>query len=410
MTPNAGPPTSLMRHQPFAFYWLARIATTVAMQMQRVAVGWQMYELTSNPLDLGLVGLTQFIPAALFVLVAGHVADLYDRRLIVRICQFGAALAVAMLAAGTAGGWLGRDAILAVVFVIGTSRAFEATTMQTLLPALVPLPMLARATAASSTATQLALVAGPAVAGFIYLVSPILVYGLCGALYLSAGVLMTLIRIERVPPAREPVSLAMLFAGFKFIRHNPITLGVMTLDLFAVVLGGATALLPVFVRDVFHAGPSALGLLQAAPGAGALVMALVMTRWPPRRQVGRTMFGAVVVFGIATIVFSQSRSFELSLLALGVLGAADMVSVVIRMTIVQLKTPDSMRGRVSAVNSLFVQASNQLGDFRAGLMASLVGTIPTVLIGGIGTLLVVLMGRKVFSELYRVDTFEPARK
>jgi len=404
MTANAAN-ASLMRHRPFAFYWLARISTTVALQMQAVAVGWQLYELTHNPLDLGLVGLTQFIAAALLVLIAGHLADRYDRRLIVRSCQFLAGFAVAMLAVGTVYGWLSRDAILAIVFVIGAARAFEATTLQTLLPAIVPVPMLARATAASSTATQLAVIAGPAIGGLLYAVSPILVYALCCLLYISAALLVSLMRIKRVPPAREPVSFAVLFAGVNYIRNNPIVLGALTLDLFAVILGGATALLPVFARDIFNAGPMGLGFLRAAPGAGALLVAAVMTHWPPRRAVGRIMFGAVIVFGVATIVFASSQSFVLSMIALGVLGAADMVSVVIRMTLVQLETPDAMRGRVSAVNSLFVQASNQFGDFRAGLMAAWIGTIPTVLIGGIGTLLVVLAGRKLFTELYRVETF-----
>ena len=206
------------------------------------------------------------------------------------------------------------------------------------------------------------------------------------------------------------MSFAVLFAGFNFIRHNPIVLGAISLDLFAVILGGATALLPLFARDVFDAGPSALGLLRAAPGAGALIVALVMTRWPPRRHVGRIMFGAVGVFGVGTIVFALSKSFTLSLIALGVLGAADMVSVVIRMTLVQLETPDATSGRVSAVNSLFVQASNQLGEFRAGTMATLIGTIPAVMVGGIGALLVVVFGRKFFAELYRVDTFGTGRK
>ncbi len=409
MTADAAPNASLMRHPPFAYYWLARISATVALQMQAVAVSWQLYELTRDPLDLGLVGLTQFSAAALFVLLAGHLADRYDRRLIVRICQFLAGSAVAMLAMGTAYGWLSRDAILAIVFVIGAARAFEVTTLQTLLPAIVPLPMLARATAASSSATQLAVIAGPAVGGLLYAVSPILVYALCCLLYFSAAILVSRMRIKRLPPIREPISFAVLFAGFKYIRHNPIILGAISLDLFAVILGGATALLPVFAHD-FDAGSMGLGFLRAAPGAGALFIALLMMRRPPRRDVGRIMFGAVVVFGVAIVVFALSPSFIVSMIALGVLGAADMVSVVIRMTLVQLETPDAMRGRVSAVNSLFVQASNQLGDFRAGLMAAWIGTIPTVLIGGIGTLLVVLAGRKLFSELYRVDTFSPGRK
>jgi MFS family permease len=410
MTPNAASTVSLMRHPPFVRFWLARVSTTVALQMQAVAVGSQMYELTRNPFDLGLVGLTQFIPAALLVLVAGHAADRYDRRLIVRSCQFLAGLAVAMLAAGTAYEWLSRNAILMIVFVIGAARAFEATTLQTLLPAIVPPMVLARATAASSSATQLAVIAGPAVGGLIYAFSPVLVYALCCLLYVFAGLMVSLIRVERTVPAREPLSFAVLFAGFDYMRRNRIVLGAISLDLFAVVLGGATALLPVFAYDVFNRGSEGLGLLRAAPGVGALLIAIVMTQWPPFRRVGRIMFGAVAVFGVATIVFAVSRSFEVSIAALVVLGAADMVSVVIRQTLVQLETPDAMRGRVSAVNSLFVQASNQLGEFRAGAMASLLGTIPTVMIGGIGALLVVIAGRRMFSELYRVDGFGAGRK
>ncbi len=408
MTPKSET-ASLVRHRPFVLFWLARTSTTVALQMQAVAVSWQMYELTRDPFDLGLVGLTQFVPVALFVLAAGHAADRYDRRAIVRSCQFLAGLAVVMLAAGTAYDWLSRNAILAIVFVIGAARAFEATTLQTLLPAIVPPPMFARAMAASSSATQLAVIAGPAVGGLIYAFSPVLVYALCCALFVSAGLLVSLIRIARAVPAREPTSFAVLFAGFDYLRRNRIVLGALSLDLFAVILGGTTALLPVFAYDIFNSGPEGLGLMRAAPGVGALFTAIIMTRWPPVRRIGRITFGAVAVFGVAIIVFAVSRSFELSIAALAVLGAADMVSVVIRQTLVQLETPDAMRGRVSAVNSLFVQASNQLGEFRAGLLASLIGTVPTVLIGGIGTLLVVAVGRKVFSELYRVDSFGAGR-
>lgn len=411
MTPTVGVPASLMRHRPFVFFWLSRISSTVALQMQAVAVGWQMYDLTNNPLDLGLVGLIQFIPFALLVLVVGQVADRYDRRRIMRICQFTAGVAMGILVLGTAGGWLSRNGILGVAFVIGTCRAFESTTLQALLPGIIPRPMLARATAAFSTATQLAVIAGPAVGGLIYATtSPVLVYALCAVLYFTAGTFMSLIRIERIASTREPVSLAVLFAGFTFIRNSPIVLGAISLDLFAVLLGGASALLPVFARDVFGGDSSALGLLRAAPGVGALLMAFAMTRWPPRRHVGRIMFGAVGIFGVATVVFALSQSFALSVAALTVLGAADVFSVVIRTTLVQLETPDETRGRVSAVNSLFVQASNQLGEFRAGVVASLIGAVPAVLIGGIGALLVVIAGRKIFAELYRVDTFGPAKK
>jgi MFS family permease len=401
--------SSLRQHRPFARYWLSRVCSTVALQMQSVAVAWQMYDLTRNPLDLGLVGLTQFVPAALFVLVAGHVADRYDRRKIVRLCQLVAGLAGATLALGTAGGWLTRESLLAIVFVTGSARAFEQTTLTTLLPGIVPLSMLARATAAGASASQIAVIGGPAVGGLLYAINPVLVYALCCALYLTSSVLISLVTAERTATSREPLSLAVLFAGFRYMRHNPVVLGVITLDLFAVILGGVFALLPVFARDVFHAGPWGLGLLRASPGIGALLAALVLTHRPPRRSVGRIMFGAVATYGLAIIVFAFSQSFVLSMALLAVLGAADMMSVVIRMTLIQLETPDDMRGRVSAVNSLFVSASNQLGDFRAGLMAAWLGTIPAVLVGGVGALLVVLVGRKLFDTLYRVETFETRR-
>jgi len=377
--------------------------------MQTVAVAWQMYDLTRNPLDLGLVGLTQFVPAALFVLVAGHIADRYDRRRIISICQLVAGLAGATLALGTAGGWMTRESLLAVVFVTGSARAFEQTTLSTLLPGIVPMSLLARATAAGASATQVAVIAGPAVGGLLYAVSPILVYALCATLYVTSSILISTVTADRTARSREPLSLAMLFAGFFYIRHNPIVLGVITLDLFAVVLGGVFALLPVFARDVFGTDAWGLGLLRASPGIGALITAGLMAYQPLRQHIGRIMFAAVATYGIAIIVFALSRSFILSMILLAILGSADMLSVVIRMTLIQLETPDDMRGRVSAVNSLFVTTSNQLGDFRAGLMASWLGTIPAVLVGGIGALIVVAIGRKVFAPLYRVESFEARR-
>jgi MFS family permease len=401
--------TQLRRHRPFARYWVSRVSSTVALQMQTVAVAWQMYDLTRNPLDLGLVGLTQFVPAALFVLVAGHIADRYDRRRIISICQLVAGLAGATLALGTAGGWMTRESLLAVVFVTGSARAFEQTTLSTLLPGIVPMSLLARATAAGASATQVAVIAGPAVGGLLYAVSPILVYALCATLYVTSSILISTVTADRTARSREPLSLAMLFAGFFYIRHNPIVLGVITLDLFAVVLGGVFALLPVFARDVFGTDAWGLGLLRASPGIGALITAGLMAYQPLRQHIGRIMFAAVATYGITIIIFALSRSFILSMALLAILGAADMLSVVIRMTLIQLETPDDMRGRVSAVNSLFVTTSNQLGDFRAGLMASWLGTIPAVLVGGIGALIVVAIGRKVFAPLYRVESFEARR-
>jgi MFS family permease len=410
MTASDVPSTALRRHRPFAFYWVSRVSSTVALQVQAVAVGWQMYDITHNPLDLGLVGLVQFIPAALFVLVSGHLADRYDRRMIVRICQSTSALATLGLAIGTAMGLMTRESLLVVVFFTGSARAFEQTTLTTLLPGIVPLPLLARATAAGASATQIAVIGGPALGGLLYSLDPVAVYSLCCALYFTASILISLVTVERAPPSREPVSLAVLFAGFNYIRHNRVILGVITLDLFAVILGGMYALLPVFARDVFHAGSVGLGLLRASPGVGALCAAILLAHWQPHRHVGRIIFAAVAAYGMAIVAFSLSHVFVLSMALLSVLGFSDMFSVVIRMTLIQLETTDDMRGRVSAVNSLFVIASNQLGDFRAGLVAAWIGTIPAVMVGGIGALLVVLIGRSVFASLYRVESLDTARR
>ena len=410
MTATDASRTALRRHRPFAFYWASRVSSTVALQMQAVAVGWQMYDITHNPLDLGLVGLTQFIPAALFVLVAGHLADRYDRRLIIRICQTTSALAMLGLTIGTAMGVMTRESLLAVVFVTGSARAFEQTTSSTLLPGIVPMTMLARATAAGASATQIAVIGGPALGGFLYALSPIVVYSLCCVLYFTGSILISMVTVERNASSREPVSLAVLFAGFRYIRHNPVILGTISLDLFAVILGGVYALLPVFARDIFHAGSLGLGVLRACPGAGALCAAILLAHWQPRAHAGKIVFAAVAMYGIAIIIFAESHWFVLSMACLAVLGFSDMISVVIRMTLIQLEATDHMRGRVSAVNSLFVIASNQLGDFRAGLMAAWIGTIPAVLVGGIGALLMAVIGRTVFSALYRVENLDTARR
>jgi hypothetical protein len=329
--------------------------------------------------------------------------------MIVRICQMISALATATLAIGTAGGFMTRESLLAVVFVTGSARAFEQTTMTTLLPGIVPLSLLSRATAAGASATQIAVIGGPAVGGLLYAVSPVLVFALCCTLYLTSSILIGLVKVERRVTSREPFSLAVLFAGFRYIRHNPVILGVISLDLFAVILGGVYALLPVFARDVFHTGPWGLGLLRASPGVGALIAAVILAHRPPRRRVGKIVFSAVGIYGLTIIVFALSNSFLLSMGLLAVLGAADMVSVVVRMTLVQLETADDVRGRVAAVNSLFVIASNQLGDFRAGLMAAWLGTIPAVLVGGGGALLVVIAGRSLFRSLYNVEAFKSGR-
>ncbi|MFL5067198.1 MAG: MFS transporter [Xanthobacteraceae bacterium] len=399
-------PASLLHQRPFVQFWVARFCTTLAFHMQAVAVGWQMYDLTGNPLDLGLVGLVQFVPAFLLVLVAGHLADRHDRRRLAAMAMAVAGLASVLLTAGTASAFLTRTWILAIVFVVGVGRAFESPTVTALLPALVPAPLLPRAVAAASAVTQTGMIVGPAIGGVLYAVSPVLVYALCCALFLVGSLLVVLVPVGGQRVARAPVTLEHLFAGIGFIRRNPVVLGAIMLDLFAVLLGGATALLPIFARDVLGVGPWGLGLLRAAPGLGALIVSVLLTHVSLKQHVGRMIFVAVAVFGAATLVFALSTSLILSTAALVALGGADMVSVVSRMTLIQLHTPDAMRGRVSAVNSLFVVASNQLGEFRAGLVAAWLGAVPAVLIGGIGTLVVVLACWRLFPDLVRIERFE----
>jgi MFS family permease len=402
-------PASLLRERPFVQFWIARACTTVAFHMQAVAVGWQMYELTRNPLDLGLVGLVQFVPAFVFVLLAGHMADRYDRRRIVAVAMALAGLASALLAIGTAGAFVTRTGILAIVFVVGVGRAFESPTTVALLPALVRPALLSRAVAASSAVGQTGMIIGPAIGGTLYAVSPVLLYGLCCGLFLAGSMLIWLLRVNAQEIVREPVTLARLFAGITFMGRNSIVCGVIVLDLFAVLLGGVTALLPIFARDILMVGPWGLGVLRAAPGVGALIVSVLLTHVPLTRRVGRAIFLSVAGFGLATLLFGVSTSLFLSVVALIAVGGTDMISVVARMTLIQFQTPDDMRGRVGAVNSMFVVASNQLGDFRAGLMAAWVGAVPAVLIGALGTLTAVLLCWRLFPALARVDRFESAQ-
>jgi MFS family permease len=395
-------PASLLQHRPFVLYWNARIFSALAFQMVGVAVAWEMYAITGSAFDLGLVGLAQFLPTTVLILVAGQLADRYDRRLILQICQGVEGAAVAALAYGSFTGAISKEFILAAVFCLGAGRAFEATTNQALLPAVVPAEMLPRAVAAS--------ISGPAVGGILYAVSPTFVYAICTALFLCATLQLALLQPARVTSARPPLTFETFFAGLSYIRQNRILLGVIMLDLFAVLLGGATALLPIYAKDVFEVGPWGLGILRSAPAIGALVSLAVLTRAPLQERIGRIEFTAVAVFGLATILFGLSASFWLSMLALVVLGAADSVSVVIRMTLVQIETPDDLRGRVSAVNSLFVSMSNQIGDFRAGTVAAWIGATPAVLVGGFGTLIVVAACIRAFPALYHLERFDYRKK
>ena len=397
---------ALLGHRPFLLYFLARGFSEFSYQIAAVAVGWQVYALTGSAFDLGIVGLVQFIPTAALVFVAGHVADRYPRMRVVQMCQLGAALAAIFLAWGTFAGWLNVPEIFAAVAVLGAATAFESPAAAALLPGVTPEGTLQRGTALATAAFQVAMISGPALGGFAYAVVPGAPYALMAAFWLLAGLLNGAIRLDRPIVADAPPTFAALFDGIAFVRRNPAILGTISLDLFAVLLGGATALLPIYARDILHTGPWGLGVLRGAPAVGALLMATWLARHTIERRVGTRMFQAVIVFGLATVLFAISHWLWLSIVALTILGAADTVSMVIRISLVQLRTPDAMRGRVGAVNFLFVNASYQLGEFESGMTAALFGAMPAALLGGIGTIAVALLWMKLFPALRAVERLE----
>ena len=393
----------LRRHKPFMAFWLARVFTASGFQMLTVAIGWHLYQLTGSVLDLGLVGLAEFLPRLLFMLHAGHVADRFERRKIAAACQAVQALIAVALLLGSGPDSISRELIFALAFLLGLARTFEMPATQALLPNVVPVELFPRAVAASASAMQAATIIAPALGGLLYALGAQWVYGPTVLLYVLACSLMLGLSASGQVLRKEPATLDTLLAGIRFIRSKPDVLGSISLDLFAVLLGGATALLPVFAKDILLTGPWGLGLLRSAPAAGALLMSLWLARFPIERRTGPIMFSSVAVFGVATIAFGLSTSFWFSMVVLVVLGAADMISMVIRGALVQLDTPDAMRGRVSAVNGLFIGASNQLGEFESGLTAHWFGTVPAVLIGGVGTLLVTGTWIKLFPTLARRD-------
>ena len=400
----------LFAQRAFMRFWVARLSGSAANQMMMVAVAWQMYDLTGRAWDLGLVGLLQFLPALMLTLVTGHVADRYNRGRILALCMVVQAALAAGFVVASAEHWVNREWLLALAVALGTVKAFQMPTSQALAPLLVPSELLARALAFSSAGMQASIIAGPALGGFIYVAGAHAVYAVCGVLFAIAAALLLGLRYDHAPPPKQPVTLATIFAGVSYIWQRKVVLGAISLDLFAVLLGGATALLPMFARDVLHVGPWGLGLLRGAPAVGALAMSVALSRWPVVRRVGHVMFGAVAVYGVAILVFALSRDFVLSAFALAVSGAADMVSVVIRQSLVQLETPNAMRGRVSAVNSIFIGASNQLGEFESGAVAAWLGPVGSVLFGGIGTLLVVVTWMKLFPALARRESLaDPAK-
>jgi MFS family permease len=379
----------------------------MAFQMQAVAVGWQIYDLTHSPFQLGMVGLVQFLPIFVFTLISGEVYDRFDRRKVFGIALAAQGLAIGVLALGSWSRWLGIPGIYALVAVLGTARAFQGPATQTILPTLVPKPIVPKAIAWSTAAFQTASIVGPSAGGLLYAAFGVAApYATAAALALAGSGFIALMRHDPVSRPRQPVSLESLFLGIRYIRSHPVILGSISLDLFAVLLGGATALLPAFARDILGVGAWGLGVLRSAPAVGSLAMSVWLARRPPKRRVGNKMFAAVFAFGLATIVFAISRSFAISVAALVVLGAADTISVVIRSSLVQLETPDEMRGRVGAVNSLFIGTSNQLGEFESGATAAIFGTVPATALGGIGTLLVAWLWMRFFPSLRTFDRFD----
>ena len=394
---------SSLKRPAFTRFWIGETATVLAYQMLVVAVGWQTYELTNSALALGLIGLVHFTPQFLLLLPAGHFADRHDRRRIALGAQLVQVAVAVTFAAASVAGELTTAVIYGGSLFIGAAQAFQSPSIRSMLPSLVDRAELPQCIAWSGAARKMAVIAGPALGGVVYLLGPGYVYAVSAVFFVVAGVLLISVRMPHAVRPHEPATLQTLFGGIAYIRSHPVVLGAISLDLFATLLGGTTALLPIYARDILDTGPSGLGMLRAAPAVGALAISIVLVKAPLRNHVGRTMFACVAMFGVATIVFGLSRSFALSLAALAVLGAADMVSVVIRTSLIQLETPDHMRGRVSSVNSMFTSTSNQLGQFESGVVAALVGAVPAVVIGGVGTLIVAGLWVRLFPALYRRD-------
>jgi MFS family permease len=393
------------RYVNFRLFQAARFLMVTGLEMQSVAVGWQIYEITRRPLDLGLVGLAQFLPGLLLFLLGGHVADRFDRRHVLLACYTSFALCALALLTITLRGIHGVAPVYMVLVAIGFVRVFNGPAGQAFSPLLVPAAVFPNAAAWGSSVFNAATILGPVIGGVLYALrgSPEVVYATAAAALAASVLLMLAIRIQGVQQMSRGRDWNTVLAGFQYVWRNQLILGATTLDLFAVLLGGAVALLPVFARELLHAGPRGLGLLRASPGLGAGLMALVIAYVPLRRRAGLKMLCCVAGFGTATVVFGLSRNLYLSMFALFLVGAADMVSVIVRSTVVQLATPDEMRGRVSAVNMLFIGASNEFGQFESGVTAQWMGVVPAVVAGGVGTIVVVALWSWLFPALRKVD-------
>ncbi|HWJ46085.1 MAG TPA: MFS transporter [Candidatus Udaeobacter sp.] len=390
-------------HPGFLLFQIARFLIVSAVEMQAVAVGWQVYEITKRPLDLGYVGLAQFLPAILLFPISGHASDRFERRNVLSACYAGYALCFALLLAFSRRGVSSIAPIYVVLVMIGIVRSFNGPASRSILPQLVPQEHFANAVAWNATIFQTATVLGPSFGGIVYAAfrGPSAVYAIAMVTAIGATVTTFRIKPEVTARPREPMNLKTLFAGLHFIRNNKLILGAISLDLFAVMLGGAVALLPVYAREILHTGPWGLGLLRTAPGAGAALMAIVLAHWPLRGKSGPRLLWAVAGFGVFTIIFGLSRNLTVSLIALVLLGASDMISVIIRATLTLLATPDEMRGRVTAVDMIFIGTSNEFGQFESGVTAQWFGTVPAVVLGGVGTLVVIALWAWWFPELRR---------
>jgi MFS family permease len=373
--------------------------------MQGVAVGWQVYAITKDPFDLGLIGLAQFMPFVVLVLPAGQVADRFDRRLILVGCYALEVVCAVLLLVFSLAHITTPWPVFATLVLFGTARAFAMPTSQAITPNLVPREAFGNAVALNSSTMHVATIAGPSLGGLLYVTGADTVYTIVSALLVVSVIMMWQVRLPTIERSREPATWHTVLEGLRFVRSRPVVLGAISLDLFAVLFGGATAMLPAYAHDVLHTGPEGLGLLRTAPAIGAAGTAVLLAFVPIVRNVGRFMFGGVIVFGIATVVFGLSRTFELSLGALILLGAGDMVSVYIRHLLIQLETPDEIRGRVSAVNAVFIGASNELGEFESGVTARWFGLVPSVVIGGVATLVVTGFCMRMFPALRKMDRF-----
>jgi MFS family permease len=413
--PHAARGLAVLRHRDFTLFLGARFCSSIAAQMIVVAVGWQVYQMTGRVFDLGMIGLSQFLPFLCLVLFAGHAADRYDRRVILIVCNCVQLLCSGLLLAFAIGALAATWPIFAVLALLGVARAFQMPTGQSLMPNLVPAATLGSAIAISSSTFQVATIVGPSIGGALYAAADHsagigggagLVYAAAGVLLIAAMTMIGLIRGRRTGGKPVAASWASLLEGLRFVWRRRTVLGAISLDLFAVLFGGATALLPAFTRDVLHAGPEVFGLLRTAPGVGAGLTALVLAFKPIQRRVGVTMFSGVALFGAMTVVFGLTQHFWVALIALAVLGAGDMQSVFIRSVLVQLETPDEIRGRVSAVNAVFIGASNELGEFESGLTAAWMGLVPAIVAGGVATLgFTLLWAFWLFPPLWRLQSF-----